>query len=89
VAYCEGVASRLRDAGFRVWIDARTEKTGYKIREAQLQKVPYMLLVGDREQENATVSLRTRTGGDKGAMGLEAFLEMASQNVRTRTLNLD
>jgi threonyl-tRNA synthetase len=89
VAYCEGVASRLRDAGFRVTIDSRPEKTGYKVREAQLQKVPYMLLVGDREQEDASVSLRTRTGGDKGAMGLEAFLEMASQNVRTRTLNLD
>ena len=60
-------SGRLADSGLRVELDERQEKIGYKIREAQLQKVPYMLVVGDREAAEGTVSVRSRTGGDLGA----------------------
>ena len=66
LAYAASVRDRLRDAGSGD-LDERQEKIGYKIREAQLQKVPYMLVVGDRESTEGTVSVRTRTGGDQGA----------------------
>ena len=89
VAYCEAVAGALRAAGLRVSVDARTEKTGYKIREAQLQKVPYMLVAGDREQESSSVSMRTRTGGDKGVMPVEAFKLLALERTRARSLELE
>jgi threonyl-tRNA synthetase len=89
VAYCQTVARDLADSGLRVTVDARTEKTGYKIREAQLQKVPYMLVVGDREQEGGCVSLRTRTGGDKGDMPLEMFKLLALERAGARSLELD
>lgn len=89
VAYCQTVARDLSDSGLRVTVDERPEKTGYKIREAQLQKVPYMLVVGDREQEGGGVSLRTRTGGDKGVMPLEAFKMLALERAGARSLELD
>ncbi|MGC4081596.1 MAG: His/Gly/Thr/Pro-type tRNA ligase C-terminal domain-containing protein [Vicinamibacterales bacterium] len=59
--------AELEAAGLRADLDERQEKIGYKIREAQLQKIPYMLVVGDREAAEGTVSVRTRTGGDQGA----------------------
>ena len=64
--YAASVRDRLRSGGMRVEVDERQEKIGYKIREAQLQKVPYMLVVGDRETAEGTVSVRTRAGGDQG-----------------------
>src|SRR6202030_1008196 len=64
--YARTVVRQLQEAGLRVDLDERQEKIGYKIREAQLQKVPYMLVVGDRELADGTVSVRTRTGGDQG-----------------------
>jgi threonyl-tRNA synthetase len=67
----------LRASGLRVDLDDRQEKIGYKIREAQLQKVPYMLVVGDRESTEGTVSVRTRLGGDQGAASIEQFLSSA------------
>jgi threonyl-tRNA synthetase len=70
VAYAESVRASLTAAGLRADVDERQEKIGYKIREAQLQKVPYMLVVGDREQENGTVSVRSRSDGDIGAWPL-------------------
>ncbi len=73
----EQVRARLAAGGVRVELDSRNEKLGYKIREAQMQKVPYMLVVGAREQEEATVSVRRRAGEDLGAMPVEAFLERA------------
>ena len=73
--YAEQVRQRLAEGGVRVELDSRNEKLGYKIREAQLQKVPYMLVVGAREQEEGTVSVRRRAGDDLGAMPVEAFLE--------------
>ncbi len=70
----ETVRTRLAEAGFRVTLDARVEKIGFKIREAQLQKVPYMLVLGDREVAEGQVAVRSRTGGDLGARGLDDFL---------------
>lgn len=73
--YAESVAARLRSQGFRVDVDTRNEKTGFKIREAQMQKIPYMLVVGDREAEADQVSVRSRAEGDKGAVAVDALLE--------------
>ena len=71
--YAQEIVDRLRDAGIRAESDYRSEKLGYKIREAQMQKIPYMLVVGDRDIENGTVSVRTRGGEDLGAMPLADF----------------
>ena len=65
--YARSVRDRLAAAGLRVELDERQEKIGYKIREAQLQKIPYMLVAGDREAAEATVAVRSRSGGDLGA----------------------
>jgi len=81
VAYAREVEARLRRAGLRVETDARSEKVGYKIREAQLQKVPYMLIIGNREVEDGTVAVRLRTEEDLGAMPVDAFLEMAQATI--------
>src|SRR4051812_34583625 len=75
--YAEQVRSRLAAAGLRVELDGRKEKIGYKIREAQLQKIPYMLVTGDREAAEGTVSVRTRSGGDQGARRIDDFVELA------------
>src|SRR6185295_17945906 len=71
--YGERVRASLVAAGLRVELDGRQEKIGYKIREAQLQKVPYMLVTGDREAAEGTVAVRSRTGGDQGSRPLDAF----------------
>ena len=71
--YCAEQASKLQALGFRVEVDYRNEKIGKKIREAQLEKVPYMVVVGDRDMENATVSPRHRADGDLGAMSMDEF----------------
>ncbi len=89
VAYSEKVAETLSAAGLRVSVDTRGEKTNYKIREAQLQKVPYMLIVGDREEADSSVSVRSRSAGDRGAMTVESFTSMALQRVESRSLELD
>jgi threonyl-tRNA synthetase len=73
-AYARSVRDRLAAAGLRVELDERQEKIGYKIREAQLQKVPYMLVVGDREAAEGTVSVRSRSGGDLGARTVDALI---------------
>ncbi len=79
--YCAEVAGKLKEQGFRVEVDYRNEKIGKKIREAQLEKVPYMLVVGDRDMEAGTVSVRHRSEGDLGAMSLEQFSAMLRQVV--------
>jgi threonyl-tRNA synthetase len=84
--YAEVVARELRDAGFRVDANLRSEKIGAKIRDAQLQKVPFMLVLGDREMEQKAVAVRERSRGDIGAMSLEEFKEMARKLVETRAL---
>src|SRR5216683_6205317 len=77
LAYGASVRDRLKAAGLRIELDERQEKIGYKIREAQVQKVPYMLVVGDRESAEGTVSVRTRTGGDQGANAIDRFIASA------------
>src|SRR5580765_5531002 len=79
--YAKTVRDRLKAAGLRVELDERQEKIGYKIREAQLQKIPYMLVVGDRESAEGTVSVRTRSGGDQGASTLSDFVARANEEV--------
>jgi len=73
--YARQVAAGLNEAGFRVHADLRNEKIGYKIREHTLQKVPWLLVIGDREKEKGAISVRTRSGEDLGSMPLQAFIE--------------
>jgi len=83
-AYAETVRQRLAASGLRVQVDARTEKIGYKIREAQLQKIPYMLVVGDREVAEGAVAVRSRSGGDLGSRPLDAFIASALEEIQTK-----
>ena len=73
--YARSVAGRLREEGFRVESDLRNEKIGYKIRQARLEKVPYMLILGDKEADTGTVAVRHREDGDRGTVSLEEFVE--------------
>ena len=81
VTYAAAVRDQLREAGLRADLDERQEKIGYKIRSAQLDKVPYMLVIGDRESSEGTVSVRTRTGGDQGASPVDAFIASAREEI--------
>ncbi len=83
-AYARLVEARLREAGLRTELDDRNEKMGYKIREAQTQKVPYMLVVGDKEAENGQVSVRNRFQGDEGAQTLDSFLAKIKGFIESR-----
>ena len=83
--YAEEVRSMLEEAGIRVEIDERSEKIGYKIREAQLQKTPYMLVIGDKEAEAQTVSVRHRKAGDLGTMSTVDFIDRVHEEVASRT----
>jgi threonyl-tRNA synthetase len=82
--YAESVRQRLAAAGLRVTVDGRQEKIGYKIREAQLQKVPYMLVIGDREASDGTLSVRRRVEGDIGSQRVDAFIEAALKEIREK-----
>jgi len=75
IAAAKETAAALRARDYRVTVDERPEKMGAKIRHAQLQKIPYMLILGEREIENEMLSVRSRTAGDIGTMTLDAFLE--------------
>jgi len=86
IDYARQVCGRLSAEGLRAEVDERSEKVNYKIREAQLQKIPYMLVVGDREAANRQVSLRTRKGGDLGARALDEVVAMISEKSRTRSV---
>ncbi len=86
--YAEKVRAELAAAGVRSELDARNEKLGYKIREAQLQKIPYMLVVGGREQEEGTVSVRRRSGEDLGALPVAAFVERVGSLSAARSTDL-
>ena len=83
--YANALTEQLKNAGIRAESDCRSEKLGYKIREAQVQKIPYMLVVGDRDMENGTVSVRTRKGEDLGAMTPEAFLGKCLTEIATKS----
>jgi threonyl-tRNA synthetase len=82
--YAQSVADKLIDAGFRVETDFRAEKIGYKIREAQMQKIPYMLVLGDKEAENGQVTVRDRAEGDIGAMTLDEFMARITEEKQNR-----
>ena len=88
VDYARKVRDELAAAGLRVEVDERQEKIGYKIREAQLQKVPYMLVTGDREAAEGTVSVRSRTGGDLGARPVAAFVQDARAEIERKDTGL-
>ena len=81
------ICAQLRAAGIKTEVDERSEKVGYKIREAQLEKVPYMLLLGDKEMENGTVSVRSRKDGDLGGKTVEDFVAMAREQIESRTID--
>ncbi len=82
--YARKVADELTAAGLRMEIDTRNEKIGYKIREAQLQKIPYMLVIGEKESQNGEVSVRSRKDGDLGSMNLSKFIQKASGEVASK-----
>lgn len=86
LAYAEEVESRLRKAGLRSELDRRSDKVGAKIRDAELQKIPYMLIVGPREAESGSVSLRIHQRGDEGSLSVEDFIERARTAMATRAL---
>src|SRR4029453_15954678 len=85
--YAKNVAGVLQEAGLRAEVDDRQEKVNYKIREAQLQKIPYMLVVGDREAGDHAVAVRSRAKGDLGARGIDQFLADALAEVRAKALS--
>jgi threonyl-tRNA synthetase len=89
VDYGRGVTEQLVAAGLRAELDDSNEKLGAKIRQAQLQKIPYMLVVGEKEQAAETVAVRIRTGGDRGAMAVDDFLAEAKRVIASRALTLE
>ena len=82
--YAAAVAKKLKAAGLRVTVDGRSERMNAKIRDAQLQKIPYMLVVGDKEMEQDQVALRLRSGENPGPMAVESFLELARQEIQDK-----
>ena len=84
--YAYDIKKELDNAGLRVEVDSRSEKIGYKIREAQLEKVPYMIIVGDKDIEAGTISVRHRKDGDLGAMKLDEFLALALEEIDTKAI---
>jgi threonyl-tRNA synthetase len=88
VDYAGEVEAKLKAAGLRVEVDRGNDKLGAKIRQAQLQKIPYMLVVGEKEASSGTVSLRLRTGGDQGSLTVDALIARAKELIASRALNL-
>ena len=82
--YAHEVTNRLIGQGYRVESDLRNEKVGFKVREHTIQKIPYLLVVGDREMENGQVAVRTRAGEDLGAMGLDEFTALLTSEVEKK-----
>jgi threonyl-tRNA synthetase len=88
IEFAAGVGARLKEQGFRVEVDDQRDRMQAKIRNAQLQKIPYMLVVGKREVENDAVSVRLRTGEDLGAMSIDQFVDLAKAVVHSKSLSL-
>ena len=84
--YGEKVLKKLQDAGIRAEMDTRAEKIGYKIREAQMKKIPYMLVVGAKEEEEEKVAVRSRSLGDEGQKGLEEFISQIQEEIHTKAI---
>ena len=86
--YVSDIAKEMEKAGIRVELDTRNEKIGYKIREAQLEKVPYMVVCGDKDIEAGTISVRSRKGGEQESMTLDQFIAKIQKEVAEKTLNI-
>jgi threonyl-tRNA synthetase len=86
--YAQGIADRCEALGMRVTVDARNEKIGYKIRAAQLEKVPFMLVIGEKEMNEGTVAVRSRKQGDMGVMSADDFKLYAEKLIKERDLTL-
>ena len=86
IDYADSVAEKLSDAGIRTEVDTRSEKIGYKIRSAQMEKIPYMLVVGQKEEEDGVVSVRSRFAGDEGQKDLDQFIEAVQEEVASKTI---
>ena len=86
--FAKSVQAKLYAAGLRVAVDARSEKVGYKIREAQLQQVPYMIIVGDKEIESGELSIRSRDQGELGVQSMEDFVNLVHEEIKNKTFNL-
>jgi threonyl-tRNA synthetase len=84
IEYADNITKKLRKLGVRVEVDTRNEKIGYKIREAQLAKIPYMLVIGDKEMENNKVAVRSRKEGDLGAMDVDVFIQKLMDEINTK-----
>ena len=84
--YSVQVMEKLTAMGLRCELDDRSEKIGYKIREAQLEKIPYMLVLGDKEAESGQVAVRSRKTGETQVMSLEEFMEKIGEEVKTRAM---
>ncbi len=87
--YAQSVLSQIKDSGIRAEADFRAEKIGYKIREARNQRVPYILVVGEKEAESKTIAVRSRFKGDEGSQQLNTFIERVQNEVSTREVNMD
>jgi threonyl-tRNA synthetase len=87
IEYARKAASEMRAVGIRVDIDERAEKIGYKIREAQLSKVPYMMVIGDKEVEEGTLSVRSRDKGELGSRSVQEFIADAKEEIWTKHFN--
>ena len=88
-AYAEAVLKELKANGIDATVDNRSEKIGFKIRETRLAKVPYMLVVGQKEEEDKTVSVRSRYAGDEGSQSLEAFIDAICKEIRTKEIRIE
>ena len=86
VEYAKEIEKRLRKEKIRVEVDSRAEKIGYKIREAQLEKVPYMVIVGEKEENEKKVSVRSRKEGDKGALDIEEFVALLKEEIENKVI---
>jgi threonyl-tRNA synthetase len=86
--YCQKIANKLKESGIRVKPDLRNEKIGFKIREHTLKRIPYLLVVGDKEVEEKQVAIRTRRGVDLGKLDVDAFISQVSEEINNRTLSL-
>ena len=83
--YARELSNKLNSLNIHAETDCRSEKLGYKIREAQMQKIPYMLVIGDRDMENGTVSVRTRKGEDLGAMTPDQFIAKCLMEIASKS----
>jgi threonyl-tRNA synthetase len=81
---CQEICNQLSTQGYRVEVDIRSEKVGFKVREHTLQRVPFLLIIGDKEQENGEVSVRTREGKDLGSMPLKGFISLLNSAISLR-----